>query len=203
MGIADDHEIFRNALKVLIETSPEYKVIWETGAPGETIGTVEARGCDILILDMEFNSKYDGGYVIKELRKRPAFQELKILVLTISENEEYLRTAIGEGANGYILKKDTMNELLQALEALKADELYITASLPELKKRKTGTDKPLTPREIEVLRLLAGGLSSKQIAISLKVEKRTIDFHRYNLLHKTGLPNTAALINYAITHKIV
>ena len=201
--IADDHAIVRSGLRSILESDPSLKLIGEATGGYETIKLVDETPPEILVLDISMPD-LDGISITKDLKSRHT--DLKILILTIHEDKALLREAIKCGASGYILKKAAEGELIAAIRTVLQGNTYVDQSLiRELvvdQPKKEGNDqKPqvesLTPRELEVLKLIVLGYTNRQIGKELTISVRTVEGHRANLSGKLGLKNRVELVRYA------
>jgi two-component system response regulator NreC len=200
--IADDHAIVRTGLRSLIHSESTMELVGEATGGYEAIDLIGQTQPDILILDLSMPD-LDGIEVTK--RVKPLFPALRILILTIHEDEALLRAALKAGAGGYILKHAAETELISAIHTILRGDLYVDPSLV----RKLLTDEvpppvslsksmeALTPREIEVLKLIVQGYTNRQIGEELNISVRTAESHRANLSEKLGLRSRVELVRYA------
>jgi DNA-binding NarL/FixJ family response regulator len=203
--LADDHVIFRRGIKGLISQNPDLKVVGEASDGIELLNLLQ-RGLetDMVILDISMPN-LRGIEATHEIRI--IMPEVKILVLTMHKSKEYLYHCISAGAQGYILKEDSEVELFSAIETIRKGDMFVSKLLTrELTEdisnfyRGDGeipTD-PLSPREREVLKMVAEGKSNKEIADLLYISTRTVENHRSNIMNKLKLRKTADLIRYAV-----
>ena len=201
--IADDHAIVRSGLRSILEADPSLILIAEATGGYETIKLVNETPPDILLLDISMPD-LDGISVTRNLKSQQP--DLKILILTIHEDKALLREAIKCGASGYILKKAAESELIAAIQTVLEGNTYVDQSLirdlvidqpnQERSSNKTEIDS-LTPREIEVLRLIVLGYTNRQIGKELTISVRTVEGHRANLTGKLGIKNRVELVRYA------
>ncbi len=200
--IADDHAIVRTGLRALLDSEPSMKLVGEATGGYEAIELVGKSNADILVLDISMPD-LDGISVTKKIKSR--FPDLRILILTVHEDEAMLREAIRVGAAGYILKRAAETELISAIRAIMGGVLYVdpsmvrvllsdeikpTANLPELA-------EPLTHREEEILKLIVQGYTNRQVGEELGISTRTVEGHRANLVAKVGLHSRVELVRYA------
>lgn len=203
--IADDHAIFRSGLRMLLEREADFAVVGESSSGPETLSVVGSTLPDVLILDLGL-PELPGAKVAEAIVHR--HPEVAIVVLTMHEDEHYLRDLLRIGAGGFVLKRSTSSDLAQAIRAVRRGERYVDPTLAgdlishqvgrSSRTAKEGTVDVLTPREREVLTLLAHGHTSKEIAGQLGIAERTAETHRANLMGKLGIKNRAELVRLAI-----
>ncbi len=207
--LADDHVLIRHGIKKMIEEDASLEVIGEVEDGLELLGFLKKAVPDLIILDISMPN-LRGIEAIKEVKK--CCPAVKILMLTMHKNEQYLCAAISAGAHGYLLKEDSDTELLPAIKTVMNGNIYISPFLDmgvaadvlqTCKEQKKETGEPLTTREKQVLKLVAEGKTSKIIAALLSISKRTVEHHRANIMKKLNVKNTAALIKYAIRNGYV
>lgn len=208
--IAEDHTILRAGLRVLLSGQNGLEVIGEAGDGREAIRKVDTLQPDLLLIDLSM-PKLNGIDAIREIKSQ--HPEIKIIVLTVHKSEEYIIAALQAGANGYMLKDASQNELLLAIDYVINGKTFLSPSISDkvvdafLNTDKK--DKPaavldnLTAREREILKLVAEGNTNKKIAEHLCISLKTVEKHRSNLMQKLDLRNTAALTAYAIAKKMV
>ena len=200
--IADDHAIVRKGLCALIDAEPGIEVIGEAADGNEAVREARALQPDVILLDLVMPHK-DGVTAIREIKQENP--EARILVLTSFAEDEKVFAAIKGGALGYLLKDSTPEELLQAIRAVQRGEpsLHPTVALKVLREFRQPTElpltaEPLTAREMEVLKLVALGLTDQEIADKLVVAKRTVSYHVGNVLAKLHLANRTQAALYAL-----
>jgi DNA-binding NarL/FixJ family response regulator len=199
--LADDHSLFRQGLKAVLEGTDEFKVVGEAGDGLELIDLLNQVNPHLIVLDISMPN-LRGIEAIPEIKKK--HPEVKILVVTMHNDKEYLYQAISRGADGYFLKKDAGTELFSAIERIRKGKVYISPSLSGnladyWEGIREGVKKSiLTNREKEVLSLIAGGKSNKEIADMLYISVHTVERHRANLMEKLNFKKTADLVKYAI-----
>ncbi len=208
--IAEDYTILREGLRVLISSNPDYEVVGEAGDGHEAIQRVEKLKPHLVLMDLSM-PRMNGIDAIREIRKR--VPETKIVVLTIHKTEEYILATLKAGANGYVLKDATHNELMMAVANVLNGKRYISPGISEkviegyLEGRKsikshTSWDT-VTHREREILKLIAEGYRNKGIAEYLCISVKTVEKHRANLMEKLDLHNVQALTAFAIEKGLV
>ncbi|MFE9030644.1 response regulator [Streptomyces iakyrus] len=202
--LADDHALVRRGVRLILDQQPDLEVVAEAGDGAEAIELARTRDVDLAVLDIAM-PRLTGLQAARELAAvRP---DVRILMLTMHDNEQYFFQALKAGASGYVLKSVADRDLVAACRAAMRDEpfLYpgaVTALIRNyLDRARRGQEDPdqiLTPREEEVLKLVAEGHSSKEIADLLFISIKTVQRHRANLLHKLGLRDRLDLTRYAI-----
>ncbi len=206
--LADDHEIFRAGLKKLIQESPRFLVAGEASNGRELISLLEAAPCDLLILDISM-PELDGLEALEQIHKR--FPAILTLVLSMHANPAYLKRSVARGAAGYVLKEDAFDRLIWAIdEVLAGRKAYSRSITDRALDNLFFQDDPehqsadiLTQRERQILALVAGGRTSRQIAEELKLSVRTVENHRARMMEKLGIHNSAALIKFALSARLV
>jgi DNA-binding NarL/FixJ family response regulator len=205
--IVDDHEIFRNGLKMVFERCRDIEVTGEAGSGEEFLELMENADFDVVLMDIKM-----GGINGIETTERALKinNELKVLVLSTFGEEEFLERILQAGARGFILKNVMKEVLFNAIKTVGSGQNYFSPELlPYFTKRFTGNgnnsepEVMLTDRELEVLKLIGKGHSNDEIAEKLFISKRTVDTHKNNLISKTGSKNIVSLLIYAIKHKLI
>lgn len=200
--IADDHGVIRAGLRSLLNTMTNFEVVGEAADGEEVIKLVAELSPDVVLMDISMPGL--GG--IESTRQIVSvYPNVRVLILTVHEDEELLREAIRSGASGYIVKRAAETELRNAIQAVCRGEVYvhpsmtrslITSITPDRQPINMGLEQ-LTPREIEVLQLLARGNTNRQIAQQLNISTRTVEGHRANLSAKLGLKSRVELVNFS------
>jgi two-component system, NarL family, response regulator NreC len=206
--IADDHAVIRTGLRALLKSDPELVVVGEAGNGRETYRLVEELVPDVVLLDIGMPGE-DGIQVAKRLKG--AFPQVRVLFLTMHEDEALLREALQAGAAGYIIKRAEEGEILDAIHAASRGDLYVHPAMTRaLVKPPASEDKSyppneeaLTPRDLSVLRLLTRGYTNSQIAEALGLSVRTVEGHRANLMAKVGASSRVELVIYAEEHGLL
>lgn len=200
--IADDHAIVRTGLRALLNSEPSMKLVGEATGGYEAIELAGKSNADILVLDISMPD-LDGISVTKKIKSQ--FPDLRILILTVHEDEALLREAIRVGAAGYILKRAAETELISAIRAIIGGDLYVDPSMvrvllsDEIEPIATSPEsaEPLTHREKEILKLIVQGYTNRQTGEELNISTRTVEGHRANLVAKLGLHSRVELVRYA------
>lgn len=205
--IADDHPVLRSGLRVLLAADPGLKVVGEAGTGEETLHLAEELRPDVVLLDIGMPAE-SGIETVRRLKaKLPA---LKVLFLTMHEEEGMLLEALGAGGDGYLIKRADEQEIVQAIRVVQRGDVYVHPAMTrallsqaETTERPPEPIEPLSRREIDVLRLLARGNTNRQIAELLALSVRTIESHRANLMGKLGLSSRVELVTYAEEHGLL
>jgi DNA-binding NarL/FixJ family response regulator len=206
--IADDHAIVRAGLRALLKGEVGLELVGEASGGEEAIRLVESLHPDILILDMSMPD-LDGIQVTRRIQTTAP--EVRILILTIHEDEALLREAIRAGAAGYILKHAAEEELISAINMVQVGDIYVHPKLvrsllaapQKLSPANPQPDELLTPRELDVLNCIVQGYTNRQIAEELTLSIRTVEGYRANMMEKLGLHSRAALVRYAREHGLL
>ena len=207
--IVDDHEIFRNGLKMVINRFKNAKVIAEATNGKEFLEIIDKNLPDIVIMDIEMPEMNGIEATTKALEKYP---DMKILALSMFNDDNYVESMIDSGVRGFLLKNINKEKLEKAINTVYKGGNYYSEELWEFFTRRISThdEKPkpeeeykLTKREQEILEMLSQGKSNKEIAEKLFLSERTVIGHKSNLLSKTQCKNTLCLITYAIKNKMV
>lgn len=202
--LADDHALVRRGLRLILDAEPDLTVVAEAGDGAEAVRLCAPDEVDLVVLDIAM-PRMTGLQAAREIARRAP--GVRILILSMYDNEQYFFAALKAGASGYVLKSVADRDLLEACRAAMRDEpfLYpgaVTALIREyLRRDQEGGPVPgsvLTPREEEVIKLIAEGHSSKEIAATLFISVKTVDRHRANVLGKLGLRDRVELTKYAI-----
>jgi len=209
--LADDHQIFRDGIKALLSDEDDLEVIGEASNGDELLSLLKVFVPTILILDVTM-PKITGIELTKIITQQ--YPDIKILILSMHKNEEFVVSAMINGAKGYLPKDTSRKELLDAIAAISNGEEYlgklISSSILKsyIKKSFSGFDKtdreePLTSREKEIIEMIGKGFSNKEIADKLFISIRTVDSHKNHIMCKLKLKTTAELIIYGIKNKII
>jgi DNA-binding NarL/FixJ family response regulator len=202
--LADDHALVRSGLRMILDAEPDLRVVAEAADGCEALSALDGAPVDLAVLDIAM-PRMTGLQAAREInRRRP---HVRMLILSMYDSEQYFFEALKVGASGYVLKSVADRDLLEACRATLRGEpfLYagaVTALIREyLHRAQQGDGLPdsiLTPREEEVLKLIAEGYSAREIANALGISAKTVDRHRTNTLQKLGLRDRLALTRYAI-----
>lgn len=203
IALVDDHALFRNGLKGLIDGRNGCRVVAEAGDGNDFLESAEALAADVVFMDFAMPTMSGDKATLLALEKNP---NLKIICLSMFGDENYYSRMVEAGAKGFLMKDSSMEEVFAAIEAVMNGEEYfckeILQTISNALRRHEDIDS-LSEREIDVLIGICRGLSTQEIADTLFISKRTVDAHRANILEKTGSKNTASLVVYAIKHHLV
>ena len=206
--LADDHAVVRRGLRLVLDSEPDLEVVVEAGDGAEAVERGLEEDVDLAVLDVSM-PRLTGIQAARELTKRRP--ELRLLILSMHDNEQYFFEALKAGASGYVLKSAADRDLVEACRATVRGEpfLYpaaVTALIRDHLEGGTDSDQPrelLTPRELEVLKLIAEAHTSKEIAGLLFISVKTVERHRANILEKLGMRDRVELTRYAIRRGLV
>ncbi len=204
--IADDHQLFRNGLKILLNAFPDFKVVAEASNGEEYLKVLENTKADIALMDISM-PEMDG---IEATRRGVKLNpDISVIALSMYGEEEYYYKMVDAGAKGFLLKDSDISEVREAIMTVKKGGSYFSQELlyhviQKIKHRESESKSAnLSKREKEILLKICEGLSNQEIAETLFISKRTVDKHRANLLGKTNSKNTASLILFAIKNKLI
>ena len=208
--IAEDQVIVTEGLRLILSTVPEHEIVGEAVDGFEAIEAVEELHPDLVLMDLSM-PRMNGLDAIREIKSR--HPEVKILVLTVHKNDENVLDAFGAGAEGYVLKYATKNELLLAIKSVFEEKSFISPMVSEkvlkgfMEGAKTLKDSSswdaVTARERQVLKLIAEGYTNKETADLLCISVKTVETHRSNIMRKLDLHNTSELTSYAMKKGLV
>lgn len=206
--IADDHTIVRTGVRQLLEAKPDIKVVGEARDGAETLALVETLRPDIVLMDIAMPAM-DGLEATRSIKER--WPSTAVLVLTMLHQDEYFFEMLKAGASGYVLKVAGASELIDAIRVVHEGKVYLNPMMAQrlvqdYLNRADGSSEPeplLSPREKEILQLLAAGYTNQEIANKLVLSPSTVYSHRSNILHKLGLNTRHELIQYAKQHGLI
>jgi DNA-binding NarL/FixJ family response regulator len=204
--LADDHAVVRRGLRTLIEGVPGWEVCAEAADGNETVKLAAETKPDVLIMDLSMPGL---GGVDATIQIRKVLPQIEVLILTMHESDRLAGQALRAGARGYLLKGESEDKLMEALEALSRHQPYFSPSVSEtllqgyLHSEPTHDLKQLTPRERQIVKLVAEGNSNKRIALTLKLSIKTVETHRSAAMRKIGAKTSAELALYAARNELV
>jgi DNA-binding NarL/FixJ family response regulator len=204
--IADDHGVVRGGLRLLLDRQPDMDVVAEAADGADALRAALAARPDVCVLDVAMPVR-TGIDVTRELRALAP--EIGVLVLSMHDDERYVFEALKAGAGGYVLKREADQALVDAVRAVHRGEPFLTNAAERslvrawMEDDAAGPREPLTPREQEVLKLIAEAHTNREIADVLHLAEKTIESHRANLLRKLGMRDRVELVRYAIRRGLV
>ena len=206
--LADDHAVVRRGLRLVLDAEPDLRVVAEAGDGAQAVELAMAGDIELAILDVSM-PRLTGLQAARELTQRKP--ELRVLILTMHDNEQYFFEALRAGASGYVLKSVADRDLVEACRATIRGEpfLYpaaVNALIRDHLERGPGANggaEDLSPRETEIVKLIAEGYSTKDIATELFIAPKTVERHRSNILEKLGTRDRVALTKYAIRRGLI
>jgi DNA-binding NarL/FixJ family response regulator len=202
--IADDHGIVRSGLRLLLEREPDIEVVAEASDGAEARDLAIRERPDLAILDVRM-PKLTGLQATREIREQAP--DVAVLILSMHDDERYLFEALKAGASGYVLKRQADEDLLDAVRAVERGEPFLTpdaqrALIKDVLERGEDADE-LTPREQEVVKLVAEAHTNKEIAEILHVAEKTVESHRANAMRKLGMHDRVELVRYAVRRGLI
>jgi DNA-binding NarL/FixJ family response regulator len=209
--VADDHELVRRGIRGLLRARRDWKVVGEAASGREALEKAKKLRPDVAILDISMPD-LDGLHATGRIRE--AAPRTSVVILTMHESDQMVRRVLEAGALGYVLKSDLAAHLVKAVKSVSAGKLFLTPRVSDIILngflKNAGQPQPKenaraqpTPREVEIIKLLAEGKANKEIAAELEITIRTVETHRAKIMLKLGLHSLAELIHYAIRNKIV
>jgi len=204
--IVDDHEIFRNGLKLVFSKNKEIDIVGEAGSGEEFLVMMDNIDFDVVLMDIKMNGLNGIETTKKAIAKDP---DLKVLVLSTFGEEEFLHQIINVGTKGFLLKNVDKETLFNAVKLVNSGQNYFSTELLPfftnkfINQNNGDPEVPLTSRELEILELISQGHTNAEIAEKLYISIRTVDTHKNNLIVKTGSKNVVSLLIYAIKNKII
>jgi DNA-binding NarL/FixJ family response regulator len=204
--IADDHGIVRAGIKLLLESHSDFEVVAEAADGVEAVHQALATRPDLCVLDVGM-PRLTGLQAAWEIRRQ--IPHAKVLMLSMHDDERYLFEALKAGASGYVLKREAGTDLVSAIRAVRRGEAFLTTAAERSIIRQwmvegaQGPTIPLTPREEEVVKLIAEAHTNAQIAETLHVSEKTVESHRANVLRKLGMRDRVQLVRYAIRRGLI
>jgi DNA-binding NarL/FixJ family response regulator len=209
--LADDHEIVRKGLRSMLEAQRDCEVVGEAGDGRQAVAMTKELKPDVVILDISMPLLNGMEATRQILKDRP---QTKVLVLTMHESDPLIREVLDAGARGYILKTDAGRDLVTAVESLRRNKTFFTSRVSQmiLDGFLKGDTRPqeaeqrgirLTPRQREIVQLLAEGKSSKEVAVELNLSVKTAETHRANIMRKLDCHSVSEVVRYAIRNQII
>ncbi|EXF93318.1 regulator [Pseudomonas fluorescens HK44] len=200
VALVDDHSLVRDGIKALLAVMPPLEVVGEAESGAEAIEMVRLCQPDLLLVDISLKDM-NGLELTRVLSKQ--YPLLKILVLSMYDNYEYVSESVRSGASGYVLKNAPSREIIAAIEAIASGGTFYSAEIAQRLIADKNTDNELTPRESQVLCKMALGMNNKEMARELDISVRTVETHRLSIRRKLNIDKPAALVKYAMDHGII
>ena len=208
--LADDHDVVRKGLRMVLDKAPDLEVVAEAGDGAEALEiALSEQDIHLAVLDVTM-PRMTGLQAAREISRRKP--EMRVLILSMHDNEQYFFEALKAGASGYVLKTVADRDLIEACRATMRGEPFLYPAavralvrdyLDRASRGEATPEDPLSPRELEVVKLIAEGFTSEEIAEQLFISKKTVDRHRANILEKLGMRNRVELTRYAIRRGLV
>jgi DNA-binding NarL/FixJ family response regulator len=206
--LADDHAVVRRGLRLVLEGEPDLRVVAEAGDGAEAVQLGMREDVELAVLDVSM-PRMTGLQAARELTNRRS--DLRVLILSMHDNEQYLFEALRAGASGYVLKSVADRDLVEACRATMRGEPFLypgavralMKDFVERARRGESSDDPLTPRETEIVKLIAEARTTREIAADLVLSEKTVERHRTNILAKLGMRDRVELVRYAIRRGLV
>jgi DNA-binding NarL/FixJ family response regulator len=206
--LADDHAVVRSGLRAVLDAEPDIEVVAEAQDGIEAVERAAAGDVDLAILDVSM-PRLTGLQATAELRRR---SDVRVLILSVHDNEQYFFEALRAGASGYVLKSAANRDLIEACRAAMRGEPFLYPNaivalvreyLEQARRGEAAPSDPLTPRELQIVKLIAEGHTSDEIAAELVISRKTVDHHRSNILAKLEMRSVAELTRYAIRRGLI
>ena len=205
--IVDDHKVVRTGLKMLFKNDKNLKVVAEAKDGEDALKEIKKLKPDVVITDISMPNMNGIQFTKKVKETHP---EVKVLILSMHDDDDYILDALDAGAMGYLTKDTGEDEIIKAIHSIANEQMYYSSSISSIlakkllvKSKVLDTTKRLTERELEVLVLIVNGFSNKEIATKLFVSKRTVDNHRTNIMKKIDAKNTADIVRIAYQNNLV
>jgi DNA-binding NarL/FixJ family response regulator len=203
--VADDHEIVRKGVRCLLEAQPGWQVMAEASNGREAVEQAKWLKPDVAVLDIAMPS-LNGLEAARQMLKNDP--HIKIVILTMHDSDNLIREVIKVGARGYVSKTDAIRDLVAAINAVRSGVTFFTPKVAEVLLEgyldKNGvTDNRLTPRQREIIQLLAEGQSSKEIAVALGLSVKTAETHRANIMKRLNCHSASEIVRYAVRNNII
>ncbi|MBV4495103.1 response regulator transcription factor [Pseudomonas sp. SWRI12] len=200
VALVDDHSLVRDGIRALLSVMPQLDVVGEAENGAQAIEMVGRCQPDLLLMDIGLKDK-NGLELTRLLGKQ--YPSLKILILSMYDNYEYVSESVRAGASGYVLKNAPSREIIAAIEAIISGGTFYSAEIAQRLATDRHSDNELTPRESQVLAKMVQGLNNKEMARELDISVRTVETHRLSIRRKLNIDKPAALVKYAIDHGII
>jgi len=205
LAIADDHVLFREGIRSFFNNDEKYEIVAEVSNGNELLQLLNEKAVDVILMDITM-PELDGIAATEKIKSN--FPGIKIIMLTMHDTQNYIRKTLEIGADGYLLKTTSKQDLLTGIDSVLAGEKYYDQETQQIfmnsfNAEQISTSIHLTRREKEILELICEEYSTNEIADKLFVSKHTVETHRKNLLSKTGVKNVAGLVKFALKNKFI
>lgn len=200
VALVDDHSLVRDGIRALLSVMPQLEMVGEAENGAQAIELLGRCQPDLLLMDIGLKDM-NGLELTRLLRKQ--YPNLKILILSMYDNYEYVSESVRSGASGYVLKNAPSREIIAAIEAIISGGTFYSAEIAQRLATDPNTDHELTPRERQVLYKMVQGMNNKEMARELNISVRTVETHRLSIRRKLNIDKPAALVKYAIDHGII
>ncbi|WP_339499486.1 response regulator transcription factor [Pseudomonas silesiensis] len=200
VALVDDHALVRDGIKALLAVMAPLEVVGEAENGADAIEMVGRCRPDLLLVDISLQDM-NGLELTRVLRSQ--YPSLKVLMLSMYDNNEYVSESVRAGASGYVLKNSPSREIIAAIEAIASGGTFYSAEIAQRLIADKSADNELTPRESQVLYKMVQGLNNKEMARELDISVRTVETHRLSIRRKLNIDKPAALVKYAIDHGII
>lgn len=202
--IADDHQLFRNGIRALLQSGGDFEVVGEADSGDSLLNLLKTKEADLVLLDISLPDK-SGLDILPIIREK--YPDLKCIMLTMHEELQYVKESLKKGAFGYLLKDTNENELREAIKNVSAGRRHFKNKISEILLEDmsgVGSASPeLSDREIEIVKMVAEGRITKEIAEKLYISVRTVETHRSRIMKKLGAANASEMINAAYRRKLI
>lgn len=200
VAIVDDHALVREGVATLLGLVPDIFVVGESGSGKEALSNLHIWGADIVIVDIGM-SEINGLLLTKQIKKE--YSEVQVIILTMYDKYEYVSASLEAGASAYVLKNSSSKEIIAAIHAVSAGGTYLSAELQAVLLASDLKTPCLTPRETDILKMLAQGKNNKEIAKLFNISVRTVETHRLSLRKKLGIDTVAGLVVHAMENHLI
>ena len=200
VALVDDHSLVREGIRALLAVVDFLAIVGEADSGASALEMVAQPQPDLLLVDIGLKD-INGLELTRVLRRD--YPSIKILILSMYDNNEYISESVRSGASGYVLKNSPSREIIAAIEAIASGGTFYSAEIAQKLAAERPTDNELTPRESEVLCKMVLGLNNKEMARELDISVRTVETHRLSIRRKLNIDKPAALLNYAIERGLI
>lgn len=196
IALIDDHALIRDGIRALLGVMPQFEVVGEAQSAAEALDLLERVQPDVLLVDIGLKDSTGLELTRTLSQQHPG---VRVLILSMYDNLEYVRSSIRAGARGYVLKDAPSREIIAAIAAIAAGGTFYSSDIARRLADQSQESHSLSPREVQILQMLARGLDSKAMARELEISVRTVETHRLSIRRKLNIDGSAALMKYALT----